>query len=108
MAYLTNRDLLLLLDQLERHFRRLEGIYWAMKEAGLTEDNDDHAKLVRRHLEQLEMAGFVTSGMAQTPGIRVAPEALAAFHELAAEAGSILDAKWARAFAGCDGGPLHG
>jgi hypothetical protein len=107
MAYLTNRDLLPLLDQLERHFRRLECIYWAMRAACLTEYNYDHVKLVKHHLERLETAGLLTSAMAQTPGIKVATEALDSLHGIVAAAGSILDTEWAQSFAGRNGGPLH-
>jgi len=97
-GYLNADEVQGVMDGMADKYVRLERLYLARKAKGLTEDNDEDTKLIRRSLGEMSAVCQLLDALVRTTAL-VAAEALKPFQELAAAAADVLDTQSAHAAA---------
>ncbi len=92
-AYLNTTELRQVLVGITDQFHRLQVLYRAKLEAGLSEHNDESTKLIRWNIEQIGAVYEALTSMVQVPHLLVARAAMKNIHAFSAEAAQVLHAE---------------
>jgi hypothetical protein len=95
-SYLNAFELREAFDGMGPQFFRLQDLYEARIEAGLTEDRDEGTRLVLHNIKKMAAIGHILASIANAPDILVAKAALDAFSPILDEAARVFESESAR------------